>query len=480
MRRLLGVGAMLALTACDSSNLLSPQATMLGDPISEVADLSNDILIAPAAPTLAISYRDKSLTFSWQPQSDITTASLFAFNTTTETEELISDQISATATNHTQPFDPLQTAIDDWLYRIELCTAFDCVSSYRTAISTPLASPPQLTLTAAADDATWQPYLNRNGNVLVAVSKQAQSAEVHFKLGSGWTYASSLDPAGLSDSAGALVDVAMSDTGDTVAIAVYQPQSSNINISLFDRLGEGWFETSQWQTSYVTGNQRAPDNLIAMAGDADSLLVLAEHGLTHYSRDGFIYLEVSTETGDTRVLTWDASPDLSELAWLSHTPGGDMEFNRLRFRDNSYKHSMITNGMPLMFSIDANIQINSQGDEILIAGWRSENNQTSAVVWHAAIADDSVQVMSMQSATVTDQSFEQLVFGSSDDLQTSYLGWINNAQQHVQLYHMNKQSLTRSFKLHTAFSLAQQWYALAISGDGTRLSWASDLVYTLD
>ncbi len=476
---------MFALTACDSSKTIVQSELPLADPVSPVADLSDDTLIAPLAPPLDIIYSNQSLTFSWQipawkTHAEISKVSLFAFNTITAAEELISDQISVTENNFILNVDPKQTDPKNWLYRIELCTSTNCVSSYRTAANTPPTAT-QLTLAEGGSDVLWQPTLNRRGNVLVAVSKNTQSAEVHFKLRSSWVYASSISPAGLGDKAGTSVDVAMSDTGDTIAIAVYHPQDSEINISVFDRLGEAWFETSQWDTSYVADELPAPGNLIAMAGDASALLVIKQNGVSRYSRADLDYSETSTVSKETPILTWDASPDLTQLAWLSQKNGGGIELNRSTLIEQSYEQSLISSGMPLISTAGATIQINTRGDEILLAAWQSEeNSQASPSVWHAAITDDRVTVLSVQSEAFAGGPPDQLVFASNDDLQTSYLSWSDTAQQQIQIYQMNKKSLLQSFDLLGALSLAQQPYRLAVSGDGTSLSWANDMVYILE
>ncbi len=480
MRRLLSVCALFALTACDTSKTLVETERPLADPVSEEADLSNDILIAPAAPPLDINYSDLSLRFSWQAPADTSTVRLFGFNTTTATEELISDQISASDNSYTMAIDPKETDLNDWLYSIELCSDTNCISSYRTAVNVPPAAA-QVNLAEGADGVLWQPTLNQAGNVLVAVSNDVQSAEVHFKTPNGWVFANSIKPTGLSGNEGNTVDVAMSDNGDTIAIAVHQPQDSQINISLFDRLGEAWVETSQWDTAYEAVKNPASTNLIAMAGDATAMMALNQDGLTRYTRENLDYVVTSTLLSDAHVLTWDASPDLTHLAWLSQKAGEDIVLTRSTFGVEAYAQAFITTGMPLSNTLGASIQINSQGDEILLAGWQNEGKlQASPTIWHAALTNDSLSVFSVQSEAYSGDASAQLILGSSDDLQTSYLSWSDNGQQQIEIYQMNKQSLVQGFDLYSALLLTQPSYELAISGNGSSLSWASNSVFTLE
>ena len=218
-----------------------------------------------------------------------------------------------------------------------------------------------------------------------------------------------------------------------------------------------------------------------MAADATALLILKQDGISRYSREGLDYSETNTVISTARALTWDASPDLTQLTSLNQKTDGSIELNRSVFSDQSYEQSLITSGLPLTSAIGATIQINIQGDEILLAAWqREENNQASPSVWHLAVNDDSVATLSVQSEAYSGEPSEQLVFGSSDDLQTSYLSWSDNSQHQIQIYQLNKQTLVQSFDLDSALSLDQQSYGLAVSGDGTRISWANDKVYTLD
>lgn len=476
---------LLALSACDSTSTRVQSNTVLAetpqaDPVLDVADLSDDILIPPEAPPLDITYRDQSLIFSWQTSANINMVSLFAFNTTTASEELISNQISATDNNYILPIDPEQTDLNEWLYSIELCTQTDCVSSYRTAVNTPPIIA-QLELAEGASGVFWQPTLNRSGNVLVAISPDTQSAEVHFKTSDDWIYSSSIKPAGLNSTTDTTVDVAMSDSGDTIAIAIHQPQTSELSISLFDRLGEAWFETSQWNTPYEVGENPIPDNLIALAADASALLVVDQDGISRYSREDLIYRKSSTIKGSTPTLTWDASPDLTQLTSLSQQPNSSIELSRSIFRDQSYEQSIITTGLPISSASGATIQINSQGDEILLAAWQlEENKQPSPSVWHLAVNGNSVDTLSVQHEAASGEASKQLVFNSSDDLKTSYLSWNDNSLQQIQMYQLNEQNLLESFDLDATLTLTQQPYGLAVSGDGARISWANEMVYTFD
>jgi len=89
-------------------------------------------------------------------------------------------------------------------------------------------------------------------------------------------------------------------------------------------------------------------------------------------------------------------------------------------------------------------------------------------------------VVANQTHTSQDVVTSDMRFGSSDDLQTSYLAWHNNDSQQAQAFHTDMLGLSRSFRLHEALALEPQNYTLAISGDGTQLSWAGETANTLD
>gem|GEM_PF-6579746 len=93
---------------------------------------------------------------------------------------------------------------------------------------------------------------------------------------------------------------------------------------------------------------------------------------------------------------------------------------------------------------------------------------------------DAVTVVASQTESSQDVVTSEMRFGSSDDLQTSYLVWHNNDRQQAQVFHTNLLGLSRSFRLHDALALEPHSYALALSGDGTQLSWAADTASTLD
>jgi len=189
------------------------------------------------------------------------------------------------------------------------------------------------------------------------------------------------------------------------------------------------------------------------------------------------------------VLTWDASGDLAHLAWLSQKGGDNITLTRAQYNgdsssasgNHSYQLSFIDDGIPLSTTLGATIQINAQGDEFLLAGWQAGEKLTATPsVWHAAITNNAISILSVQSEAYLGEPTDQLIFNSSDDLQTSYLSWNDNTQMQIQVYQMDKQSLVNGFDLRSALSLSQPIYELAISGDGTSLSWAGNLVFTLE
>ncbi len=126
--------------------------------------------------------------------------------------------------------------------------------------------------------------------------------------------------------------------------------------------------------------------------------------------------------------------------------------------------------------------MNNAGDEWLLAAWQAlENQDLSLQLQHIAIADDdTVSLLSSQTIANSTDEQSQLKLGSSDDLQTSYITWGNQLNKTTQLNHISSTGLSRSFGLSDYVELESTNQTLAISGDGSTLSWADKHIYTLD
>lgn len=470
----------LLLSGCGRSTEAKPETnpTLLGDAIAVVANLENDVLIPPEAPQLSIHLVDGTLDFIWQAQPDTTEVKLYSYNASSEIESLISDTIDNTANAFSAPISLLQSPLDDLLYRIELCDPSDCVSSYYQSISKPI-NPTTVSVVASTPDTRWQPYLNKAGNLLVGLDTHAMLADVHFKINSRWTNASTVQVPTLSDSVAS--DISMSDTGDTFVIATYQETNSRISISVFDRLGEAWFLSSQWELPTQPDNSLLTERLVSIAGDANTLIVRSDFGWVLYERSDLNFSNTGEYRINGKLISWDASSDLSHVAWISENTGGELEMHKVAAASGVYEASTLPDDLPPLLVDSSQLQINTDGDEWLLAGWQSTQNQRYLLqLQHMAFTENTVTLLSTQTVTSAPNESSQLVLRSSDELEVSYVSWGDQQNRTTDLYHVDNTGLNRSFRLSDYIAPSPNTTALSLSGDGSTLSWAGDSIHTLE
>ena len=280
----------LLISACDSSTSGEPPiAGATGNQV--VTDLSNDALFAPTPPILEIAIHPGELNFTWNNVITATRTSLYAYDTITRNEWLVSDAISAEDTqfnvatvSHELPWHSRQ-------YRIELCDVDDCVSSLRVGLSGRAIDSIQ-TLTPAVslsgEEFGQSVAINDNGRVAAIAEPLAGSVTISTRNNNDWSLSSSIDISDVISSTRKL-DIAMSTDGDTIAVLSNETDvrenndNANINsitkprLLILERLGESWFITKELDISALTGTRS--DTNGASGENTEESVTLDETGL---------------------------------------------------------------------------------------------------------------------------------------------------------------------------------------------------------
>lgn len=262
----------LLLSACDGATSKEPGiGNATGSDVS--ADLSDDALLAPTPPVLEITIQPGTLNFAWNNVIAATRTSLYAFDTITRNEWLLSDEIGADDTQFSVPTVTHQLPWHSRQYRIELCDADDCVSSLRVALSG-RASDSMQTLSPAvflSGEAFGQSVaINDSGTVAAIAEPLSGSVTIYARNNTDWTYYGSTDISTVV-SGTRTFDMAMSTSGDTIAVYTNETDVNETNdstsiisntkprIVILERLGESWFTTMELDVSTLHGRQSDRD-----------------------------------------------------------------------------------------------------------------------------------------------------------------------------------------------------------------------------
>jgi len=254
--RCIGIGFLIsALSAClveedPNTDTLDPSNAVSSSVGASVPLNDGGGLVAPTAPTLSVSSTASTLHFKWgdwvNNSADVISTTLYAHNERTEQELAVDVDINAGDLDVTLPVSAHRMAWDALSYRIEICTEDNCLSSLRVKASSLLANtlsaitPNNASLrNSFGDDLA----LNQQGNVAVVTSPATHNAVVLFHIDRRWIELSTLSSQNFVRSNNSRLHVSVSASGDTIAIASVASQINPI-VSVFDRLGENWIETS--------------------------------------------------------------------------------------------------------------------------------------------------------------------------------------------------------------------------------------------
>ena len=543
-QRLLACALLLTLTACDGqapSKVQAPDSALTtNDALLETdapstplfAQLSGDALVAPPQPDLRISASPGKLTLQWDTIADQEISRVYRFDSQTRQETLV-DQFSGTETQALELESQSHTrAWHREFFRVELCTAINCISSQRTGI-TGLLQPTLQTLTPAvfvenerfADDAV----MNHDASLLIVTLPVEGALQLYLRPEAHWVTAQSVQLQALVSSATRNIDLALSANGDTLAAAITDnAQDNKADIRMLERLGESWVETTRTtiDSSLLASQPDYPatlepsvlDRSLLLSDDGDRLVaVVAGHvfvsqrtiqGWTEptplsnddHSNASTPFTERFSQSASLRALAASGSLDtvftlneLDEQVWVSvwqQTPvtGSNVGWQKTA----AYRID------DLDANRDLRIQSHANGTQIAIAGW--ENNATLAptpVMWRydisAAnnpptdegalsdaylIATDSLRLAPVQT------SVSRIRFDADSSLTQIVLGWqgpvdstmASDAALYTYRFDSTERRWISQLELPDALpTLAKQSFAslVRLSRDGSTLLYVS-------
>jgi len=385
--------------------------------------------------------------------------------------------VSTQSTTYVHEFEPLRAAIDHLQFRIELCTVDHCVSSFYTDL------PPITSSLVSIDNDDinigWRPFLNQHGDILVLLSEDASTAGIYYKADSGWIYTGSIDGTGLRRSSNAIVDVALSEYADTFAVATHEPASMETHISIYERLGEAWFETSQWTESAPASDLAPSVNLIEMDQAAQNLITITGDGFARYKREGFDFKLSQTIFANDPAITWDTAHNVGVVSWLSQQADGSQSIHRAD-ADGTISSVLLSDALPNLFAFSAQIQSSNDGDNFIIAAWqRVDERLFQAKMFYGLIVDNAWHSLSSQVLSEPAAIPSTIVLDSSEELSLNTVSWQEHAQQGTQLLYIQDDFINKSLSL-TPADASLGPVKFSVSGDGSVLAWGNREIETLD
>lgn len=458
--------------------------------------LADDILIAPPEPLLSIQAAPGALNFIWEDrnnnaQTAVARISLFEYNFRTDVETQIDTSIDTTSTQYTHQVTSHQLAWDSISYRVELCTTDDCLSSMRVPISgllsnavTPI-TPVNAQLSNSFGDNV---ALNATGNVAVVTSPAQASAVVLFQIANQWIEASTLTSINFADQTGATLRVALSASGDTIAIASIA-DNSGPTVSVFDRLGENWFETSSLAVSssnIQTQNWFTDSLFIDLSDDGDRLAVAAQsevnpnnnvlvnnNNVMIFERGNSNWVTtaaLTVPTQHTRIAAFSTSANL-ERAFVLSALSGSLYLNEFALTANGWGTAEPEFIGSISPTADNIVLSSGNASEIVIAGWEVESNSSrSAVAWRfnnlagSWVANDSVKL------PPTNATNASLRLAADAQLSSIAIGWQALNSANLAFYAQDQQRWQNLFSVPEAFNLNQNVplaQSVAISADNS-------------
>ena len=489
-----GSGDTLKELPADGGNSASDLQALSPASLSPFENLSDDTLIPPEQPPLSLSANTGTLNFSWQPLEGQSRARLFLHDPQTGGESLTHEFDDPTADNWQLPS---QTHARPWhrqQYRVELCTADDCVSSPRV----PLAGLAPYTVDALspavfveAERYAEQIALNQTATLAVLSLPVEGALEFQMRIAGQWILTQRLQLDALDIASTRTLDIALSDTGDTVAILVQDSSDPTENtIRVLERLGESWVETAAWPaTTTMAVEERTsvdgqsvsdwPDTALTLSSDGTQLLLHSDQTLVAFRQ---------TESG------WSEEP---YPLFSKETPGAtgtdtptrlmasapDAEFSRVftLVEENqqlylgvwtpsadamSWQHHT---AFPIQGpSPNATLSIisNTTGSSVIVAGWEDISSQRRApVIWRYSVDPSfagtqsdpmfDFSVTDSLRAPPTEHASPALIFTADASLTLIALGW-HSAEETNSLSAMLPDAALSTYVFDTG---TRQWFS---------------------
>jgi len=422
-----------------------------GSNVNTLPPIGVDGLIPPNAPELSIAASPGKLQFSWVEKSTsnlpVTHIALYKFNSQTQVEKLISDTIEAGTNQFAYTVPVNQLSWDSDQFRVQLCTAANCVSSLRVPI---------------------------DGLLLSAVHP--------------------LTPENQSDGLGFGDHVAMNHDGGVAVVTALAAVSQNLPplIYVFERFGQTWLDTT---TLSPTGISAFPQTWITdsaqfkLSPNGDRILfgiqaINAANATAtrNYNNNQFQILDRDSTGWSKRTnLSIPAGlvrlPALTSNASIDRVIGLSMNQNEILIHEfalanNAWQNPTTSQAPVISPSIDMRLVANSQGTELVLAGW--ENLDTTEIVpvaWrlsktsqNAWTANDSVRLPPSKGSNA------KIRIATDASLDNMAIGWLGNFSSDLAFYNRNNQNWTHQFSLPTAFKLNRSVplpQSVAISADNS-------------
>ncbi len=510
-----------------------PGSTTLGlltdDIPGTASSLSGDALIAPEQPLLRVRAEPGTLILDWSPVAGQTLARLYRYDSALPGEMLVYETDDWQQHLLHMPSATAQTPWHREQYRLELCTADNCVSSERMALSGLAPATAQYLSPAVflrGERYAEQMALNHDASLAVISMPLEGSLEFHIRSGTQWSLSQRLRLGALPDADTRSFLLSASDTGDTIAVYIRNTDNSNPGeIRILERLGETWLQTtslslpgkpaadSAGQTAFGQSSDKLPDRDYSMTISAAGNELLLQN-------DDRLYTSRRTEAGwSTPQVLADMNSDNAASApgTLSRLTGSSVsrDFTRILalVQQNGSTYLNLWSAEPatndwqqtghLLLSDfsqehELSLHANTQGDELLIAGWEAGNRaERHPIMWRYSLSQNSgtqsaaegisLQALSSLRAPPTSEAQATLVFHASEWLTQVVLGWqlvddpetgnMPDAAFSTWQYHSQSGQWLSDLELPEAIpTLAKQAFGgeMVLSADGSTLMMAID------
>jgi len=466
--------------------------------------LEDDTLVAPDAPSLSIQAGPGALEFLWEDKhndtsASITTISLYQYDYRTELEVAVDATIAPTDTSYVHKITAHQLAWDSSSYRVEICTQDDCLSSVRVPVKDLLSNavdPITATDSQSAHSFGDHVALNATGNIAVATSPANARALVYFHIAERWFQASTLTSDQFTNQSNATMRVAVSASGDTIAIASIA-SNARPQVVVFDRLGENWIETSS--VNLITANNVTqswyPDTLaLALSEDGNRLAIGAIS--PNQSPNNSANTNNRVMIFDRGAINWVSTTNLNIPAQHTRMPAFstsaalDRVFVLSAMTESLYLHEYAigNNGWNVAApqfidtinpTVDNIVVSSANGMQVVVAGWESESNSRfSAVAWRFQKSADSWVVSDSVKLPPVALTAATLRLAADASLSSIAIGWQAAGSANLAFYNQNQTRWHHLFSVPEAFNLNRDLplvQSVAISADNsTALIGTSD------
>ena len=485
----------IALSACivclsGCSNDSDIIANSMGSELQEDQQEQDSTATPPAldTPLLDISGAPETLVLSWQTTHPDQIANVYESNTLTGEEILIRRGITANQLSVSS-----KTALREWQsdqYRVELCVAFDCVSSEPVAVDS-LAEATIQSLTPSVylkgERFAESVVANEDASVVATSLPVSGTIQIHFRVGMQWF---SNKPVGVTDDEFQnLIKVSISDSGNTMAALMVDSLENEAlhKVRFVERLGETWVPTTSLVTpaftTSVTGHENA-SVAFELSADGNSILLGTDTSLRIYAQqDSWAQHSVITPQDAGRFLAASMNEDFSTL-FAIEKQAGTLWLVSYRLTTTEAEAVWAETHRSTIQGISSSdtvlLQASADASSIMIAGWEpaalDEKVPTVQRYWVNSGAELSISAQDSVQLMPVAQSDATLRFSASDNLDTLVLGWQSESGNEAVLNTFEYNNVQRQWRVALELpintpALADRGFAgdVRFSGDGTTL-----------